>query len=162
MTHKSTCCFLEKNNSPDWIYGKINVVEENNISVGIFPIRKIFQFGNVFFSKYLLNFFNFIPHQAVFIKKEIFEKFGKFDETLKSWMDFDLWIRLKNKTSWIFFNQMICNYKIRQGSQSSGKINEDENKLNLKIVQKRYLNLLEFQIAKIINKFVDMVNTTQR
>jgi len=95
--------FIERKNKPDWIYGKINVVEKNDASVGTFPERKLLQLGKNIFSSYFLKFFNFIPHQAVFIKKKTIEKFGCFDESLKSSMDYDLWIKIRNKTKFILF-----------------------------------------------------------
>ena len=67
--------YLSDNNFPDWIYGKINVVKDGG-SLGIFPKIKIWhKKENSKIKNYLLKFNNYIPHQAVFIKKEIFDKF---------------------------------------------------------------------------------------
>ena len=154
--------FIKIKDDPDWIYGKINVVEQNNESIGTFPEKKILQLGKNYFSNYLLKFFNFIPHQAVFIKKEIFEKFGFFDEVLSSSMDYDLWLRLRKKTNWLFFDSIISNYKIRPDAQSSGKKNSAKNKNDLEIVQKSHLNFFELYISRAINEFIAKTNKTQR
>lgn len=99
---QDTAEFLEKSNYPDWIYGKINVVTTNQ-NKGVFPVKNIWQKkGNNFIKNYFLKFYNYIPHQSVFIKKNVFEKLGFFDETLKCAMDLDLWLRIRNKTRWIF------------------------------------------------------------
>lgn len=147
----------------DWIYGKINVVEENVNSVGTFPNRKIFQNDSSSpFAKYLLKFYNYIPHQAVFIKKEIFDKFGYFDETIKSSMDLDVWLRIKDKTRWCFYDRVISNYMIRNESQSAGLKRKRENINYYNQVQRRYLNFLELPLAKIVNLIIDKRNKNYR
>ena len=154
--------FIEEKNNPDWIYGKINVVEENDASIGTFPERKLLQLGKNPFSSYLLKFFNFIPHQAVFIKKKTIEKFGCFDESLKSSMDYDLWIKIRNKTNWAFLNKIISNYRIRPDAQSSSTINKKENYENLKKVQSRYSNGPEALFSNILNTILNKINKTTR
>lgn len=153
--------FLIKNNDPDWIYGKIKVIKEDGESIGIFPKKSFLHYTHKsFFGRYFLNFVNFIPHQTVFIKNSVFKKFGYFEEDLKSSMDLDMWLRIKNLTSWFFFDNLICNYMIRSNAQSSGRLNEKENKVNLIEVQKKYLNNFELKIAQLINYFLYKKNKT--
>lgn len=155
--------FLENNPDLDWLYGKANVIDEKGTKVGIFPNRIILQHSSKsWFGKYLVKFFNFIPHQSVFIRKSVFEKFGTFDETIKSKMDPDMWMRIRKKTKWTFLDRIICNYTIRPGAQSSSKKNIQENKKNLEIVQKRYMNVFELGVAKIINYLIGLINRTTR
>lgn len=150
--------FLSKHNKSDWIYAKINVVEEDGKTVGIFPLRLIFQKAN----KYLLKFFNFVPHQTVFMKKKVFTNFGDFDTDLKSNMDIDLFLRIANKTNWAFFDRVICNYVLRKGSVSSDLRNKEIGLRTLEKVQKRYLPTTEFLLAKVINRVVSIFNKTYR
>lgn len=141
--------FLDANNHPDWIYGKINVLENNKIK-GIFPLKKVwFKNKKDLFKSYLLKYYNYIPHQAVFIKKEIFNKFGVFDEKLKFGMDQDLWLRIRNKTNWFFFDRVISNFSLRPDAQSSGFKNKKENEENTLIVKKRYLNRIEIIFSNL-------------
>lgn len=37
---------------------------------------------------------NFIPHPATFVRREMFQRAGNFDETIKYAMDYDMWLRL--------------------------------------------------------------------
>lgn len=149
--------------NPDWIYGKINVTEENGENTGSFPNKKIFQqnFKNKF-GNYLLKYFNYIPHQAVFIKKEVFKNNGYFDADLSSSMDFDLWLRIIKKTKWYFFDRVISNYCLRGSSESSSLKNKQINDMNYRIVQGRYLNIFERPLAKVINFVVDKKNKNYR
>jgi glycosyltransferase len=150
--------FLINNNFPDWIYGKICVVEESGKNIGIFPNGKIFQTSNHF----LLKFFNFIPHQAVFIKKQIFERFGVFDNTLSSSMDYDFWLRVARRTRWLFINRLISKYTIRKGAQSSDREKVEINNDMQKKVAKKYLNKVEFFLHLLVKIPIDIYNKTLR
>ncbi len=156
--------FLKKKKYPDWIYGLANVVEENGNNFLVYPNKPWLHFHNYksIVGKYLIKFIQFIPHQSVFIKKEVFEKFGMFDESLNSKMDPDLWIRIRKKTKWFFYKRIICNYCIRSGAQSSSKSNINENMNNYNIVQKRYLNAVELFFAKLLNKIKKYRNNSSR
>ena len=143
----------------DWVYGKINVVDKQYNNLGVFPTKRIWQNkGNDLLKKYLLKFYNYIPHQAVFIKKSVFDRLGNFDENLKSGMDFDLWLRISKNTKWSFLDVIVSNYMIREGAQSSDNRKKIENLNNLNIVQKRHLNVLELCIAKIFNIILNTKN----
>lgn len=150
--------FLFQNGFPDWIYGQIRVVEETGQIVGFFPKRWIFQ--QSWF--YLLKFFNFIPHQAVFINKKTFDKFGNFDEDLKTKMDPDLWLRIGGKTRWLFYNRVISNFLIRPGAASSGIKFKKQNIRDWQNVQKRYMNVLEFSFATLLNIVIEKLNKVRR
>jgi glycosyltransferase involved in cell wall biosynthesis len=141
-----------KENDFDWIYGRILIRNQDSSKVGVYPNKKIFyNDNNSILGKYILKFHNYIPHQAVFIKKEVFDKHGLFDESLKSAMDPDLWLRIRNKTKWSYLNKTISNFYLREDAQSSGKKNMKRNKKDHWIVQKRYLNKIETIFAFLIN-----------
>jgi len=151
--------FLEANNNPDWIYGQINVLSGEE-SRGFFPVRKIWQKSERKNCKsYLLKFYNYIPHQAVFIKKSVFDKFGNFDETIKCGMDPDLWLRIRAKTRWLFFRRVISNFSIRPDAQSSGLKNKSANERNYLTVRKRHLNKLELIVANLVNGLIKLKNS---
>lgn len=149
---------LENNKTLDWIYGKIQTIESNGKPIGAFPNQKLFQLA----SPVILKYINFIPHQAVFIKRKVFEKFGYFDESLSSQMDYDFWLRIKDKIKWKFIDTIVSNYTIRASAQSSGVINKIKNQNNLKEVQKKYLGRFDYILARIINLVIEKVNSTYR
>lgn len=157
--------FLEKHKDLDRIYAKANVVEKDGkTSIGIFPNRKIFQRNSSQrLGKQLLKYFNYIPHQTVFIKKTVFKKFGDFDETIASGMDPDMRLRIKNKTKWRFLDTIVCDYMIRDDAQSSSAKNKNKNRNNLKKVVKRHTNCLEFALFIVFRKALNLIakNTTR-
>lgn len=149
---------LKDNSEFDWIYGKIEVIEDNGSVIGTFPNQKIFQLSN----KHLLKLINYIPHQAVFMKKNIFDSFGVFDESLSSEMDYDYWLRIAESTRWKFINRIIADYTIGKTAQSSSAKNAEANNRNLDKVQKKYLNMPEYFITRIINYYIRNFNKITR
>jgi glycosyltransferase involved in cell wall biosynthesis len=149
-------CFLEIKNYPDWIYGKISVFNKEKVK-GVWPSRNIFKKNkiNSLLKTYLLKFYNYIPHQAVFIKKDVFNKFGFFDERLRSGMDPDFWLRVRKKTDWLFFDRVISNFCLRSDAQSSGVNNKKINRKNIIIVKKRHLNKFEFLLFILLQFLLD-------
>lgn len=147
---KNIRSYLVRNPDLDWIYGKISVIDEDGKKIGDFPSRKIYKFFPGFFLKY----YNVIPHQAVFIKKNIFKEHGLFDKTLSSKMDFDYWLRIRTKTKWKFYDRVISDFMVRKGAQSSGLIRKDENDINTITVLTRYLSPFEMKIFKFLDKYV--------
>lgn len=150
--------FLLKNPQCDWVYGKINVVEENGKRFGVFPNRKLFQIR----WPYLLKFYNYIPHQAVIIKKDVFENYGYFDEKISSSMDLDYWLRIAKLTNWKFVDKIVSNFTVRPDAQSSGRKYKRLNDKNLINVLSRHLNMTELTFYKIVKIFIDWYNKTLR
>lgn len=138
--------FIISNNRPHWIYGKAIFMDTENNNKRIIPHRKIYQKIRY----WLLFLTNYIPHQSVFIKKEIFKKYGNFDEQYKNFMDYELWIRMaqldiKEK----FINEIICNFSVRRGSQSELGRHTNEYFIVLnKYLKNKFLIKLLFFIHK--------------
>lgn len=151
---KSVYDFLKKNSFPDWIYGKIAVIDQKGKKIGTFPERKIFQVSNPL----VLKFLNYIPHQAVFMNRNVFKKFGKFDERLESSMDYDLYLRMINKTKCIFFNKVISNFFVHKDSKTSSVDNKVGSRVFMEKVQSRYLPALILLFARFFNLLVERYN----
>ena len=150
--------FLINNNFPDWIYGKIMVIEKNGKRVGTFPNQNVFHNAN----DHLLKLINYIPHQSVFIKKKVFYLFGFFDESLVSSMDYDLWLKIATKTRWLFINRVISNFTVHKNSQSSDRNKiQINNKEQIKVV-KKHLNITEYLLHLLVKLFLDAYNRTRR
>jgi len=131
----------------DWFYGKANFINAEKSASRIIPHRKIYRKIRY----WLLLLTNYIPHQSVFIKKAVFNKFGTFDENLKNIMDYDMWIRLsKNKVPAKFIDKIICNFSVRKYSQSA--IGNNENIIVYRKVLKSKLLLRTLRLIDEINK----------
>ncbi len=73
-----------------------------------------------------------------------------------------MWMRIKNKTRWVFYDRIISNYMIRPDAASSSLNSRNEGLFDFEKVQKRCMNKFEFWIAKVINKIVYLINNTRR
>jgi len=136
--------FIKIKKRPDWIYGKAKFIDTKNKKSRIIPHRKIYQ--KIKF--WLLLLTNYIPHQSVFLKKSIFQEYGMFDEQFKNSMDYDFWLRLaKNNVSGIFIDKIICNFSIRDNSQSAIGKSSSEHVISYK----KYISstILRFILKRI-------------
>jgi glycosyltransferase len=143
----------------DWVYGKSQYIDKNSKVIGLYLSKfKFFQRNSSDkLGRNLIKWTNFIPHQSVFIKKEVFEKHGYFDETLKSGMDPDLWMRIRNDTEWTYINVIVSKRRLHENSQSYGKQFKKDNENCFKIVKKRHLNLIEYYISYLLYKLMNML-----
>lgn len=62
---------------------------------------------------------NFIPHQATFIRKDLFDLVGRFDEKYKYAMDYDLWLRLGRLAEPLQLDTHLVAFRRHQGSLST-------------------------------------------
>ncbi|MCW3123365.1 MAG: glycosyltransferase [Flavipsychrobacter sp.] len=70
--------------------------------------------GNIY-NELLLG--NYIPIMSLLIKRAVLNDVGMFDESL-IYGDYDLWLRIAKKYSFIFMKGLTANYRIRPGSLS--------------------------------------------
>jgi FkbM family methyltransferase len=145
--------YLKKNPDIDWIYGQIETVNESGKKIGRYPRFKIFQVA----SPWLLKAINFIPHQAVFISRQVFKKFGNFNINYKYCMDYDFWLRTAKFTCWIYIPMVISKYRIHEDSISSSSHNCIEATKEYRIIQGKNSNGFERRIIKLINYFVEII-----
>lgn len=60
----------------------------------------------------------FLSTSSVCVKKEVLEKVGGFDITLRSAQDYDLWLRVSQEGDIVFIPEIFEEYRIRGGSVS--------------------------------------------
>ncbi|MBP9669847.1 glycosyltransferase [Candidatus Woesebacteria bacterium] len=139
--------YLINHSGLDWVFGNIHETDGKK-TIGFPPIRKIFQGKH----PNILKFYNYIPHQATFVKRSVFEKYGEFDESLKSMMDPEYWLRISGSTAWGYMPVVVANYLVRPDSQSESISNATSNTTEYQAVQAKYLHFIELIIARYINK----------
>lgn len=72
-----------------WCYGKQNLLNADGSLKGITDPP--------YFSEILLKITNFVPHQTVFIERQVFEEYGYFDTDIKLSSDYLFWLRIYDK-----------------------------------------------------------------
>jgi glycosyltransferase involved in cell wall biosynthesis len=142
--------FLVSHSDYDWAYGRIHEVNESGKTIGYPPRLPIFHSPR----PNLLKYYNYIPHQATFIKKSVFDQFGGFDAQLISMMDPEYWLRISPHTKWGYMPIIVANYLIRPDSQSESEQNASYNTQEYERVQTKYLSNPQMVLAKLLNKIL--------
>jgi len=154
--------FIAENNNYDLFFGNVALYSQHkgfcqNLKFNNITKRKLFKKN--------------ICHQGIFYKKELFEKFGKYNQNYKIYADYDynLKLILKEKVKFKHFDRIISNFLL--GGVSSNKENLQKNeKEHCEVIKKYYSNKeiylynLAFKIQsctnnrliiKIINKIIE-------
>jgi glycosyltransferase involved in cell wall biosynthesis len=144
---KKVSDFIQKNNNPEWIYGKAKFTNESNGATRIVPHRRIYH--KIRF--WLLLLTDYVAHQAVFLQRNLFRKYGMFDTQYKNAMDYCMWLRLsQKKVSSIFMDEIICNFLLHEKSQSViGYYHKEYEKICPKYVHNKILIFLLNSVAAI-------------
>lgn len=148
--------YLASNPSLDWVYGQVNVISGDNRPLGVFPRHLLLLQGY----RWLLKFFNYVPHQAVFIKREIFAKHGLFNEKLKTVMDYEYYLRIMGKTNFHFIPLLVALYRVHANSQSSSRDNLNFTLNEQWAMKRRYQNPLTWYLSKSIDLISTHFNKT--
>lgn len=69
-----------------------------------------------------LVFDNFVQFSSSIVRKACFEKFGKFDETLKMGIDWDLWLRISTGYEFDYMDERLFFYRIGHSGQMSRNV----------------------------------------
>jgi len=112
--------------SPDSLQ-KVNKYFQNNLKcnwlvgnhlLSIYKITIIFPDPFLFkiYTKAFLHFFPWMSHQNTFMKKNIYQKYGLFDETYKVHLDYEQWLRIIDHEQVLCLNDNFSVFRIHAGS----------------------------------------------
>ncbi|MCX6297099.1 MAG: glycosyltransferase family 2 protein [Bacteroidetes bacterium] len=126
---------FSSNNHRKIIYGNANVLNKDGSSYIVIPPQKID-----------INFWyaSTLTHQAVFIEKKLFKKYGFYNTEYKFGADFDFLFNmfLKETSEFVHFDQFICNY------DNTGLTSQDQyHKMIIaekRVIIKSYLSRRQF------------------
>jgi len=99
---------------------------------------------------------NYFSTSAVVCKKELILKFGGFDENMMNAQDYDLWLKISPDCSPLFLSNILGVYRIRNGSITSGSINNKTiNLLKIFMRYKSYVTIrqLFLKMMRIIASY---------
>jgi glycosyltransferase involved in cell wall biosynthesis len=113
----------------DWVFGKVQVLKDGELvpPYAMVPYSyRSFASGRAF-----------VAHPAVFLKREVFDRVGMFDEKLKYAMDIDLWLRLGKVARPAAIDRPLTIFRDHAGSVSSA--NKIKARMEEFQVRRRYL-----------------------
>lgn len=113
---KKVIAQFEKNKSGKWLtgYSRIVDVDGKEIQKATFLYKKLWLDR---YSHNKLMITNFVCQPSTFWKKEIFDKYGLFDENLHYAMDYDFTLRIARKNRPIIEKSILTNFRIHGESK---------------------------------------------
>ena len=105
-----------KEHDAECVYGNLDIVSKSN------PNKIIRHWKSGTFSSSKLKYGWMPPHPALYLKKSVFETYGKFDSAYKISGDYDFTLRYFNKTKGKIIYIPLTFYKMRYGGISSIKL----------------------------------------
>jgi len=137
---------IGENPGYQWYYGIINAVSETGDKLYSYPHRKY----QKIFCYWIFRFTFFMQHPATFYSRDLFSKYGLYDESLNA-MDYEYAVRIGKKEKAKFMDIIVSNFRVG-GFSSKNRENMEEN---VKLIIKRNFSLsgLWFFIRKLYIKF---------
>lgn len=115
---------LTDKNSPDFVYGAVNIVSQAGDVIGKFRTRE-YSFIN-------LLLFNIIPQQSCFWKYSVFQEMGYLNERYDYIMDFEFWVRCGERNKFKYLKLVMANFRMHDDSKTIQKsIEFDKESLSL-------------------------------
>ncbi len=100
-----------------WAVGDAIIVDENGTEIQQ-AVRWYKKIWRAVYSLSVLSVLNPIPQPAVFIRRQVLEEVGTFDEHLHYVMDYDLWIRLQQRYGIpLFIQDTLAAFRIHKKSK---------------------------------------------
>ena len=105
---------------------------------------------------------NKIYGPASFFSMRALKKVGKFNENLKYWMDYEMYIRVSKIMKLKYINLDIANFRIRLHQRSRDDKNRAEMLAERKKIRKKYDKKLYFEplimgIDLLVNKLIKFI-----
>ena len=102
--------YFEQNPKINWILGNhvFSIYNKNIILPNTFITDLL--------GKRFLSFFPWMSHQNMFMKKNIYDKYGLFDEKYKNNLDYDQWLRIINYEPILFIRDNFSVFRVHRKS----------------------------------------------
>lgn len=92
----------------DWLFGRILIDEDGSLYPETYK-APMFSFHSLIRS-------NFVPHQAAFVRRSVFERMGGFREDLRYAMDYEYWLRISRVCRVAQVNELFSVFRRHGGS----------------------------------------------
>lgn len=112
-----------KNNNYTWFYGMVNAISEKGDSLYIYPHRKY----QKSFYYWMFRFTYFMQHPATFYSRELFEKYGLYNEELNA-MDYEYAVRIGKNERAKFIDVVVSKFRVGGFSYKNKDIMEKDDK----------------------------------
>jgi|TARA_B100001964_G_C14250084_1_gene609452 glycosyltransferase involved in cell wall biosynthesis len=144
-----------KSKNIDILYGDLRYVGKNNIN----STKRFWKSNNYKFGSFKLGWSP--PHPTLFIKKEIYEKYGLFKEDLGTCADFELMFRFmeQNLLKTFYLNKTLITMRVGGESNSnlSGIMKQNFKIIKVLEINKNLFLLIRFFTYKFFNRLAQLI-----
>lgn len=147
---KQMTCF--ENDKNGVVYCRAKYLDENDQPLDYEMTDPYLQPRRGFVTDWLF-YNNFVQFSSTVVRKECFEKFGTFDESLKMAIDWDLWLRLSTAYTFDYVDERLFYYRMGHSGQMSRNVEERQrccDRIKQKFLMK-YPDLLTRQTVRKAN-----------
>jgi len=130
--------FLDSNLGFQWVYSDCHYIIQEGLHLkkkatfkGFCAEKKLD--GNIFRE---LAMGLMIPIDTVMLRKSVLGRVGIFDETLRSFQDYDLWLRIASQYKIGFIDEKLCYVLYHQGSVSTSTDRESAYRSKIAVIEK--------------------------
>ena len=102
--------FFAMHPETDVLYGRSRFVNEIGKAMGDYPTRP--------FDPRLLATFNFVCQPSAFFRRAALEWTGPLDSGLRYVMDYELWIRMSKRYSFVYLPEFLSTYRLHEMSKT--------------------------------------------
>lgn len=94
-------------------YGDIALIGPNG---EVLPTPRAKRWGGRITGRLLAD--NFVTFNTALVRRGVLEEFGRFDESLRMAIDYDLWLRISTKYEFLYVPEVFVKYRIWGGQMS--------------------------------------------
>ena len=141
-----------KSENVSWLTGKCEYIDSIGNHVGEGP--------DVRYSRAKLLKSNFVSHPSTLLRRQVFNEFKGFDESLRFAMDYDFWLRLSQSETLVKLPDFISKFRIHDLGQSSAntrEMREEDLFVRLRYTEgqlKRFRAHIRFRIVNFLSNHV--------
>ncbi|MDD2565499.1 MAG: glycosyltransferase family 2 protein [Candidatus Gracilibacteria bacterium] len=145
--------FIKQTNNRDIYFGKVQFFNSNIPNIRVIPNYNLI--NRIAFS--IFGFNSLVCHPGALVKKELFNKFGYFNENYKIMSDYEFWIKLKkNNIKFTYYDRLVTFFREHENSLST--TNRDialiENNMIREMYYGKFLGKILSLFTKIIVKII--------
>jgi len=108
------------------------------------------------FSRCLMWYNNYIPIQAIMFKKELYDRYGGFDESLDNLEDWNLWTRYSMENDFRYIEKTTSLYRVPYHQEHTKKRQEELDSYYQKAVEKQKSLKMEMSPADVVECYREL------
>lgn len=134
----------------DFVYGYVRRIDASKKT--LYLTNRLFRFSSSILGRYILKYEDYLPHQSMFVKRDMYLKYGQFDPSYRISMDYEYWLRIRKVANWKFIDREVACFRVHSHSTSSDIANHNKLVLEVARLAKKNMNWFEFNVLRILFK----------